>query len=263
MSRHPRRLRSLGLGGSAGCSTDEVPVLFWRNRSTLAIPIPTSDVRLYNALAQERGWNRLPEPTVAQTSDRARRNAMAVTRVEDEFSYFSSTHNLPFTAHSRSFASIEHYVTWRKALLFNDSVLADVVLRIQHPVMAQRLRRLILGFPRVPKRRWGGARAAAVMEERRANDQRWATLRQAVYDEAVRAKCASQRAWCDQLVETGSACIGECNPFDPTYGVLRTDARDERPTQHDWPARALDPSAWDGDNVVGRSLMRVRADTIQ
>lgn len=227
------------------------------------MPVPVTDVHLYNTMAQERGWNRLPEPTDAQARDRAQRNAAAVTRVEDEFAYLASTHYLPFTAHGRSFVSIEHYVTWRKALLFNDPALADDVLCIQHPVMAQRLRRLTLGFPRVPKKRWGGARATAVVEERRANDQRWATVRQAVYDEAVRAKCASQRAWCDQLLETGNVCIGECNPFDPSYGVLRTDARNERPTQYDWPARALEPSAWDGDNIVGRSLMRVRADVGQ
>lgn len=253
-SSHARALDRLGLDT---CAQNEPPVLFWRSRETLAVPLEAADVRMYNELAAARGWNRSAEATRTQALERAQRNADSVRRIEDEYAFLTSTDLRPFVAHGRTFRSIEHYVTWRKAVMFNDLQLAAAVLRVQHPVMAQRMRRLVHGFPRVPLKRWQGARAAFVEEQRSANDRRWEAARDQVFRDAVRAKCASNSVWCQQLLATGRRCIGEGNPFDPVFSVLR-DGRRERPTNDHWPARMLRVRDWDGDNTLGRALSHVR-----
>lgn len=254
MSFHEQALHRLGLDT---CAQNEPPVLFWRSRAMLAVPLEASDVRAYNELAAARGWNRSAEPTKAQALERARRNANSVRRVEDEYAWLASTDLRPFVAHGRTFRSIEHYVTWRKAIMFDDPQLAAAVLRVHHPVMAQRMRRLVHGFPRVPLKRWQGARAAVVEEQRSANDRRWEAARDQVFRDAVRAKCAYNSAWCRQLLATGRRCIGEGNPFDPVFSVL-SDGRRERPTNERWPTRMLRVGAWDGSNTLGRALSHVR-----
>lgn len=257
-SSHARALDRLGLDT---CARNEPPVLFWRSRETLAAPLEAADVRLYNELAAARGWNRSAEPTRTQALERAQRNADSVRRVEDEYAFLASTDLRLFVAHGRTFRSIAHYVTWRKAVMFDDPQLAAAVLTVRHPLMAQRMRRLVHGFPRVPLKRWQGARAALVEEQRSANDRRWEAARDQVFRDAVRTKCAFNDAWCRQLLATGRRCIGEGNPFDPVFSVVRNSRR-ERPTNERWPARMLNVGAWDGDNTLGRALSHVR-DTLR
>lgn len=254
MSSHAQALHRIGLDT---CVHNEPPVLFWRSRETLAVPIEASDVRLYNELAAARGWNRSAEPTSTQALERAHRNAQSVRSVENEYAFLASTDLRPFVAHGRTFRSIEHYVTWRKAVMFDDPQLAAAVLRVQHPLMAQRMRRLVRGFPRVPRQRWQGARAAFVEQQRSANDRRWEAARDQVFRDAVRAKCAFNSAWCQRLLATGHRCIGEGNPFDPVFSILRNGRR-ERPTNERWPARMQHVGGWDGDNTLGRALTYVR-----
>ena len=61
----------------------------------------------------------------------------------------------PFTVDGERFASAEHYMRWRKALLFDDEATAARIVAAGHPRQAKELGRGVRGFD---ERAWAGAR---------------------------------------------------------------------------------------------------------
>ena len=52
----------------------------------------------------------------------------------------------PFTVDGARFATAEHYMMWRKSLLFDDSAIAEQILAAPHPHAAKALGRRVAGF---------------------------------------------------------------------------------------------------------------------
>ncbi|GAB2739365.1 ribA/ribD-fused uncharacterized protein [Amycolatopsis magusensis] len=74
--------------------------------------------------------------------------------------YLSQWWPSPFELSGRTFATAEHYMMWRKALLFDDQAAAEAIARASHPRQAKELGRTVRGFD---QQRWEAQRYEIVV----------------------------------------------------------------------------------------------------
>ncbi len=129
------------------------------------------------------------------------------------------------------FATTEHYMMWAKALLFGDGETAAQIAASDDPGEAQRLGRRVRGFDEAA---WVAARAGIVFQ-------------------ANQAKFGQNPALAAYLLSTGNRVLVNASPWDGIWGV-GLGAEDPRIQQ---------PPAWRGLNLLGFTLMRVRASLAQ
>jgi ribA/ribD-fused uncharacterized protein len=132
----------------------------------------------------------------------------------------------PFTVDGRRFATAEHYMMWRKALLFGDEETARLIVAASHPRQAKMLGRRVRGF----------------------DEQTWVDERRAIVREASLAKFGQRAELRDFLLGTGERILVEASPTDRIWGIGLA-ATDER---------TADPAQWRGLNLLGFALMRAR-----
>ncbi|WP_329787611.1 NADAR family protein [Lentzea sp. DG1S-22] len=132
-----------------------------------------------------------------------------------------------FVADGREFASAEHYMMWRKALLFGDTTAASEVLAARTPAEAKALGRVVSGF----------------------DDDTWVSARLEIVVEGNLAKFGQDPALRSYLLATGSRVLVEASPLDRVWGIGL--AADD--------PRAQDPATWQGLNLLGEALMEVRS----
>jgi ribA/ribD-fused uncharacterized protein len=132
-----------------------------------------------------------------------------------------------FTVEGVRFATAEHYMMWRKALLFGDEESAVRIVAASHPRQAKMLGRRVRGF----------------------DEQTWADERRAIVREASVAKFGQRAELRDFLLGTGKRILAEASPTDRIWGIGLA-ATDER---------AADPAQWRGLNLLGFALMEARA----
>jgi ribA/ribD-fused uncharacterized protein len=131
-----------------------------------------------------------------------------------------------FTVDGVPFATAEHYMMWRKALLFGDEEAAQRIVVASHPRQAKMLGRRIQGF----------------------DEQTWIAERSAIVLEASVAKFGQRPELRDFLVGTGERILVEASPTDRIWGIGLA-ATDER---------TADPAQWQGLNLLGFALMQAR-----
>ncbi|MGI5502695.1 NADAR family protein [Lentzea sp. CA-135723] len=131
-----------------------------------------------------------------------------------------------FSVDGQTFASAEHYMMWRKALLFDDLSVAAKVLSARTPAEAKALGRQVSGF----------------------SDAAWVSARLEIVVEGNLAKFGQDPALRSYLLGTGSRVLVEASPQDRVWGIglVATDPR------------AADPASWLGLNLLGEALMEVR-----
>ncbi|WP_370319964.1 NADAR family protein [Actinoplanes sp. ATCC 53533] len=132
-----------------------------------------------------------------------------------------------FTVEGVRFATAEHYMMWRKALLFGDEEAAVRIVAASHPRQAKMLGRRVRGF----------------------DEQTWVDQRRAIVREASLAKFGQRAELRDFLLGTGERILVEASPTDRIWGIGLA-ATDER---------AADPAQWRGLNLLGFALMEARA----
>ncbi|MFI6098283.1 NADAR family protein [Lentzea sp. NPDC051213] len=132
-----------------------------------------------------------------------------------------------FVVDGVSFASAEHYMMWRKALLFSDTEVAARVLAASSPGEAKALGREVSGF----------------------SDPEWTAARLEIVVEGNLAKFGQDPALRSYLLGTGSRVLVEASPQDRVWGIGLV-ASDPR---------AADPASWLGLNLLGEALMQVRS----
>jgi ribA/ribD-fused uncharacterized protein len=132
-----------------------------------------------------------------------------------------------FVVDGVSFASAEHYMMWRKALLFDDSRTASEVLATSSPAAAKALGRQVSGYV----------------------DASWEAARLEIVIEGNLAKFGQDPELRTFLLGTGSRVLVEASPQDRIWGIGLV-ASDPR---------ASDPSSWRGLNLLGEALMEVRS----
>lgn len=131
-----------------------------------------------------------------------------------------------FTVEGVRFATAEHYMMWRKALLFGDEEAAQRIVVASHPRQAKMLGRRVRGF----------------------DEQTWVVERRAIVREASVAKFGQSDELRKFLTGTGERILVEASPTDRIWGIGLA-ATDERTT---------DPARWRGLNLLGFALMEAR-----
>lgn len=126
-----------------------------------------------------------------------------------------------------TFGSAEHYMMWRKAMLFGDEQSAARIVAAGHPRQAKELGRGVEGF----------------------DDRVWAAERFGIVVEATVAKFGQHPELGDFLARTQKRVLVEASPTDRIWGIGLAATDD----------RAADPARWRGLNLLGFALMRARA----
>lgn len=129
-----------------------------------------------------------------------------------------------------TFRNSEALFMYLKAVMFDDSYMAQCIYDDQRPFMAKRLGKQVKGF---------------------TNDL-WATMREDAMYIACWEKFSQNEDLAVQLLETGDRVLVEASPIDFVWGVGL--APDD--------PLVLDSSNWKGLNLLGKTLMRVRADLL-
>ena len=132
-----------------------------------------------------------------------------------------------FTVDGVLFRSAEHYMMWRKALLFGDEESAARIVAASHPRQAKMLGRRVGNF----------------------DDRTWEKHRYDIVVDAGLAKFGQHEELRRFLLGTGERVLVEASPTDRIWGIGLT-GTDERVT---------DPAQWRGLNLLGFALMQVRA----
>lgn len=146
---------------------------------------------------------------------------------EIDKSCLSQWYPAPFQLEDITYRTAEHYMMAQKALIFNDVAINNQILESKHPKDVKELGRLIKNFiPAV----WEAERARIVFQGNLAKFSQNALLR-------------------DFLFATGESILVEASPVDPIWGVGLA-AND---------TKILSPANWEGLNLLGYALMKVRA----
>jgi ribA/ribD-fused uncharacterized protein len=131
-----------------------------------------------------------------------------------------------FAVDGRRFATAEHYMMWRKAMLFADLASAEQILRAEHPRQAKELGREVSGF----------------------DERRWEACRYEIVVAGSVAKFGQHPDLCRFLLGTGDRVLVEASPVDRVWGIGLT-ADDPR---------AQEPQRWRGLNLLGFALAEAR-----
>lgn len=131
-----------------------------------------------------------------------------------------------FTVGDVRYATAEHWMMAGKARLFGDPEAERAALEAKTPAEAKKAGRLVRGF----------------------DNAIWERERFGIVVEGSVHKFASDPALRSYLLTTGDRVLVEASPVDRIWGVGL--APDD--------ARALDPSAWRGLNLLGFALMEAR-----
>ena len=139
---------------------------------------------------------------------------------------FSNWYRAPFVIDEKRFASIEQYMMYEKAKLFNDDDIAGQVLQTEDAAEIKALGRRVKNY----------------------NDHVWNGRRQLIVFRGLMAKFGQNQELKTALLETGDALLAECEPNDRIWGIGMS---------IDDPRR-LQPSEWDGQCLLGYTLIEVR-----
>ena len=124
------------------------------------------------------------------------------------------------------FKSAEHFMMYQKAILFEDTEIAQQILSCRTPAEAKKLGRKVRKFEQVV----------------------WEKNRYEIVLEASVLKFGQNEDLKEYLLKTGDRILVEASPYDKIWGIgLTKDA----PNVHD-------PYTWDGLNLLGFALMDAR-----
>jgi ribA/ribD-fused uncharacterized protein len=141
---------------------------------------------------------------------------------------FSQFHASRFTVDGNAYVCAEQYMHEQKARLFGDDAMADRILKSDSPHEHKLMGGRVSGFEQDT---WDAEKVAIVTRGSQAKFSQNAGLRR-------------------RLLDTGEAILAEANPKDYIWGIGLAE---------DDPA-ALDPDKWQGLNLLGQILARVRDD---
>ena len=139
---------------------------------------------------------------------------------------YSNWHPSRFVLNGREYANAEQYMMAEKARLFGDTEVAEKVMATTDPGRMKALGRQVRGFV----------------------EARWVAERDRVMYDACLAKFSQNPALKAKLLATGERLIVEASPLDRIWGIGLA--------END--PRAEDQSQWQGLNLLGVALMRVR-----
>lgn len=135
--------------------------------------------------------------------------------------------NLDIQYDHHNFTNSEQIFMYLKAKFFNDNEIAsEIVLSGSNPKIAKDLGRQVKNF----------------------NNEQWSKVREEKMFIANLLKFRSSKYLAEKLIETEDKILVEASPIDPIWGVMLSED-DER---------ILDEKNWKGQNLLGKTLMKVR-----
>ena len=138
---------------------------------------------------------------------------------------FSQWFPSPFSLHDHTFATAEHYMMWRKAVLFGDQPMQQAILNCTDPKQAKAYGRKVQNFS---PQRWNIHKIAIVLEGNLAKFTQHPTLKK-------------------YILSTHPKILVEASPYDSIWGIGKR-------ADH----TMCDPRNWSGENLLGFVLMSVR-----
>jgi ribA/ribD-fused uncharacterized protein len=144
------------------------------------------------------------------------------------FNVFSNWNMTGFSYKNYKFCCNEQFLMYCKACLFGDSAIADKILRSEDPAEHKRLGRLVKCF----------------------DEKLWASKREHYMYTGLMAKFSQNQPAYFQLMTTGDLTLVEAARYDSVWGVGLAESD----------PLIKDPKNWRGLNLLGKSLMRVRAE---
>lgn len=141
-------------------------------------------------------------------------------------SCFSQWWASPFVVDGVKYPTAEHWMMAQKALLFNDLESYQKIINAKSPAEAKTLGRAVKNF----------------------NEEVWNTHRFDIVVNGNLAKFTQNEALKNYLINTGKRILVEASPVDRIWGIgLTADSE-----------KAKNPMLWNGLNLLGFALMKVR-----
>lgn len=144
----------------------------------------------------------------------------------EENGYLSNWYQSEFTVDHVEFSSMEQYMMYQKAMVFQDQIVAKEILQTKDAAKIKQLGRKVANY----------------------NDHIWNGIRQIVVYEGLIAKFSQNKELKQQLKETKTAILAECAVKDRIWGIGLSMKDSKR----------LDITQWKGQNLLGYALMEVR-----
>ncbi|MEW8051386.1 MAG: NADAR family protein [Candidatus Thiodiazotropha sp.] len=142
-------------------------------------------------------------------------------------SCLSNWYSTRFNVHGFTYTTSEQYMMAQKALLFDDQIMYEAILKSETPRESQQLGRKVHCF----------------------DQSTWSRKRFDIVVEANFQKFSQNDLLADFLIQTGSKILVEASPDDKIWGIGMSESD----------TRAGDPNHWGGLNLLGFALMGVRA----
>lgn len=147
-------------------------------------------------------------------------------RPEEENGWFSNWYPSVFELAGVRFTSLEQYMMYQKAVRFGDQDSATRILETDDPGQIKALGRGVSGY----------------------DDSLWSGIRQLIVYEGAVAKFSQDAELRKRLTDTGISLLAECAVRDRVWGIGLSMTHPDR----------LDPQKWQGQNLLGYTLMMVR-----
>lgn len=132
-----------------------------------------------------------------------------------------------FSEASIVFQSVEHYISYKKAMFFNDTRLAEEILKTEDPLKAKLLGKKVRNF----------------------NAKEWSQQQCLIMREGLSCKFSQNMALKDELAATRNMTLVEANPHDKFWGAGISIYDD----------KLQDPTSYPGKNMLGKLLAELRA----
>jgi len=139
---------------------------------------------------------------------------------------FSNFHHSPFIIGGKRFTCSEQWIMYQKAILFGDHATAYQIMKSSNPSTFKSLGRRVKNF----------------------NDIIWWEKRELLTFVGLLEKFRQNPALAKELEDTKDRTLVEASPWDRVWGVGLSESD----------PRILDPTNWQGDNLLGKILMKVR-----
>ena len=154
------------------------------------------------------------------------RNIICFHNPQEENGYLSNWFESSFKIDNIEFVSMEQYMMYEKAVLFNDMEIAAQILKLSDAATVKSLGRAVRNY----------------------NDVLWNGVRQIVIYKGLIQKFSQNESLKKQLLETSPHILAECAVNDKIWGIGLSTTDPDR----------LDRRKWKGQNLLGYALMMTR-----
>lgn len=145
---------------------------------------------------------------------------------DEENGIFSNWYLSSFTINNITYSSMEQYMMYQKALIFNDFDIAEEILSTSDVGQIKYLGRKVKNY----------------------NDNKWNGVRQIIVYEGLIAKFSQNEKLKKELKKTENCVLAECAVNDRIWGIGLSMTDPNR----------FDINNWRGQNLLGYAIMQVR-----